>query len=63
MEDYEKEKKNFNSKIISIVAENSFNKRKLEETTKKYEEMQINFNKLSEDLIKSKEDNEILAKN
>jgi len=37
MEDYEKEKKNFNSKIISIVADNSFNKRKLEEMTKKCE--------------------------
>ena len=37
MEDYQKQKKNFNTKIISIVAQNSFNKRKLEETTKKNE--------------------------
>lgn len=29
MEEYEKEKNSFNSKIISIVSENSFNKRKL----------------------------------
>jgi hypothetical protein len=30
MEEYEKEKKNFNTKIISIVSENSYNKRKCE---------------------------------
>ena len=28
LEEHEKEKKNFNSKIISIVSENSYNKRK-----------------------------------
>lgn len=30
MEDYEKEKKNFNSKVIAIVSENSYHKRKME---------------------------------
>lgn len=29
MDEHEKEKKNFNSKIISILSENSYNKRKL----------------------------------
>ena len=37
MEEYEKEKNNFNSKIISIVSENSFNKRKLDELQKRYD--------------------------
>ena len=34
MEEYEKDKKNFNAKVISIVSENSYNKRKLEELKK-----------------------------
>jgi hypothetical protein len=29
MEEYEKDKKNYNSKVIGIVSENSYNKRKL----------------------------------
>lgn len=37
MDEHEKEKKNFNSKIISILSENSYNKRKLEEKNKDYQ--------------------------
>lgn len=40
MEEYEKEKKNFNSKVISIVSENSYHKRKMEEANRKCEALQ-----------------------
>ena len=40
MEEYEKEKKNFNSKVISIVSENSYHKRKMEETQRKLDSLQ-----------------------
>jgi hypothetical protein len=63
MEDYEKEKKNFNSKIISIVADNSFNKRKLEEMAKKYEEAQTKCAQLQLIVTQAQEENEILRKN
>lgn len=63
MEDYEKDKKNFNSKIISIVADNSFNKRKLEEMTKKCEEAQTKYAQLQLTVTQVQEENEILRKN
>jgi hypothetical protein len=40
MEEYEKEKKNFNSKVISIVSENSYHKRKMEEAQRKLDSLQ-----------------------
>jgi putative lipase involved disintegration of autophagic bodies len=43
MEEYEKDKNSFNSKIISIVSENSFNKRKLDELQKRYDSLEENY--------------------
>ena len=40
MEEYEKEKKNFNSKVISIVSETSYHRRKMEEAQRKLDAVQ-----------------------
>lgn len=46
MEEYEKEKKNFNSKVISIVSENSYHKRKMEEVQRKYDGLQESYKEM-----------------